>query len=117
MSRADARRRRLVPLDRSYVRVALLHDGAEMARWWLCVRPHDELTVAGALARTFVAARRRGWSIALDDIDPALRQVLGLLGLGLTSRGGRSVLEVRREAEDREEGRIDEVVVADDPVP
>ena len=48
MSRADTRRRRRMALDRSFVRVALLHDGVEVARWWLCVRPHGELAAADA---------------------------------------------------------------------
>ena len=59
----------------------------------------------------------RGSTITLDGIDPALRQILGLLGLAVAERDGRLVVEVCREAEDREECRVDEVVVADDPVP
>jgi hypothetical protein len=116
MSHVDARRRTLVTLDRSFVRVALLNDGVEVSRWWLCVRPHHELRAADALARVLLVARRRGWVIALDGVEPALRQVLGLLGLEVPSRDGRLVLEVRRETEDGEEGGVDEVVVTDDPV-
>ncbi len=104
-------------LDRSFVRVAMLHDGVEEARWWLCVRPHGELGAAEALARVFLTAQRRGSTITIDGIDPALRQVLGLLGLVVAVRDGRLVVEVCREAEDREECRVEEVVVADDPVP
>ena len=117
MSRADAERRRLVAVDRSFLRVVLLHDGDEVTRWRLCVRPHSELVAADILARVFLAARRRGSTIALDGIDPALREVLGLLGLVVVERDGRLVVEVCREAEDREECRVEEVVVSDDPVP
>ena len=115
MSPAGCGRPRLVALDRSFVRVVLLHDGVEAARWWLCVRRHGELVAADALARVCLAARRRGSTIALDGIDPALRQILGLLGLAVAERDGCLVVEVCREAEDREKCRIDEVVVADDP--
>ena len=119
MSRADAERRRLVAVDRSFLRVVLIHDGVEVARWWLCVRPHSELVTADILARVYLAARRRGSTIALDGdgIDPAVREVLGLLGLVVVERDGRLVVEVCREAEDREECRVEEVVVSDDPVP
>jgi hypothetical protein len=117
MSHTSGGRRRLVGLDRSFVRVVLLDDGVEVARWWLCVRPHGELAAADALARVFLAARRRGSTIALDGIEPVLRQVLGLLGLVVAERDGRLVVEVCREAEDREECRVEEVVVSDDPIP
>jgi hypothetical protein len=118
MSRAAARRRRLVALDRPSVRVVLLRDGVEVARWWLLVRPHDELAAADTLAKVLLAARRRGEGIALEgSLAPALRQVLALVGMAVALRDERLVLEVRREAEEREEGRVDEVVVADDPVP
>jgi hypothetical protein len=116
MSLADAGRRRLVAFDRSFVRVALLHDGVEVARWWLCVRPREELRAADALARILLMARRKGWTVAVDGISPALFQVLRLVGLALAQRDARLVLEVCREAEDREQGRVDEVVVTDDPV-
>jgi hypothetical protein len=118
MSRTDARRRRIVAGDRSYVRVVMLRDGEELARWWLLVRPHDELAAADTLAKVFLAARRRGGSVALEgSLEPALRQVLGLIGMAVALRDERLVLEVRREAEDRKEIGVDEVVVADDPVP
>ena len=66
MSRTHARRRRTVAGDRSYVRVVMLRDGEELARWWLLVRPHDELAAADTLAKVFMAARRRGGSVALE---------------------------------------------------
>jgi hypothetical protein len=103
---------------RPFVRVVLVRDGVEVARWWLLVDPRDELAAADTLAKVFLAARRQGDSIALEgSLEPALRQVLGLLGMAVALRDERLVLEVRREAEDREEGGVDEVVVADDPVP
>ena len=104
--------------DRPYVRVVLLRDGVEVARWWLLVRPRDELAAADTLAKVFLAARRQGESIALEgSLEPALRQVLELVGMAVALRDERLVLEVRREAEDREEAGVDEVVVADDPTP
>jgi hypothetical protein len=103
---------------RPSVRVVLLRDDVEVARWWLLVRPDDELAAADTLARIFLAARRQGESIALEgSLEPALRQVLSLLGMAVALRDERLVLEVRREAEDGEEAGVDEVVVADDPVP
>ena len=73
------------------------------------------LSVVGRVKELII---RQGENIALEgSLEPALRQILGLLGMAVALRDERLVLEVRREAEDREEAGVDEVVVADDPVP
>ena len=86
--------------------VVLVRDGAELSAWPLAGRP--DLAAVDELARLALAARRLGCVLRLRDADPALLDLLALVGL----RG-----EVVGEAEELEELGPEEVVVPDDPVP
>ncbi|TLS44573.1 STAS domain-containing protein [Streptomyces montanus] len=65
------------------------------------------LTTVDVLARLQLAARRAGGRIRLRDPDPALRALLGLVGLGF---------EVEGQPEEREPAlRVEEAVEPGDP--
>ncbi|GAA2640512.1 hypothetical protein GCM10010307_40850 [Streptomyces vastus] len=67
------------------------------------------LTTVDVLARLQLAARRAGGRIRLRDPDPALRALLGLVGIRL---------EVEGQPEEREPPlRVEETVEPHDPAP
>jgi hypothetical protein len=72
--------------------------------------PHATLALVDALMRLVVMARRRGWEIRLRYVSEELRGLLELAGLD-----GVLALESFRQAEGREELRVDEVVEPGDP--
>ena len=74
-----------------------------------------DLHVIDGLARLQLVARRMGYSIRVRDASGELMGLLELVGLGDVVPGGVRG-EVRGEAEHREQGGVDEVVVPDDPV-
>ncbi|GAB2586792.1 hypothetical protein GCM10027168_19520 [Streptomyces capparidis] len=78
----------------------------------------DAVTVE-ALARLQLTARRAGGEIRLRGAHPALRALLDLAGLGaVLPPEGRSPLQVRRQAEQREQaGGVQEGVEPGDPAP
>lgn len=67
------------------------------------------LSAVEALARLQLTAHRQGSSIRLRHTSPALRGLLDLAGLT------EVLLEHQREAEDREDARVEEVRDRDDP--
>jgi len=91
-------------------RAVLLHDGVVVATW--PVRG-DDLAFVERLARAQLVACRAGCVIRLRDVDDDLAGLLDLCGLAVLVG---SVVEMRGEAERREEGRVEEVVLGDDPV-
>lgn len=62
------------------------------------------------LVRLQLTARRRGWSVRLDEVREDFLEILVLVGLAEAL-----VLEPGRKAEGGEEGGIDEVVDPRDP--
>ena len=91
--------------------VVVVTGGAEVPVWRAEVPPRADLAVVDSLARLHLAARRRGWSIRLQNPGQPLCQLLGLAGL-------RDLfVEVDGEAEGREELGVEEVVQPDDPSP
>lgn len=96
-------------------------NGAEVASWPLASGDRPDLATIDTLARLQLVARRLGASVRLRDAGAELLGLLDLVGLAqvLTEDTGvaGSGLQVVGEAECGEEVRVEEVVVADDPVP
>ena len=86
----------------------------EVVTWPVGGGAHD-LALVDALARLQLAARRWGCAIRLRGAEDDLLGLVDLIGLKevLTGPSGG---EVAGEAEGFEEGEVEEVVVADDPV-
>jgi hypothetical protein len=89
--------------------VMVVDDGSEVVLGHLHAQRPD-LTLVDALVRLQLAARRRGWHMALRDASEELRGLLELLGLADVL-----ALEARREAELGEQRGIEEVVQPGDP--
>ena len=98
--------------------VVLLSDDEELASWPLVCIGRPDLSLVDELARLQLAARRLGCSIWLRDACPELTGLLDLVGLTevIGRPGGRRRSEVGGEAENGEQGGVEEVVVPDDPV-
>lgn len=90
--------------------VVLARGDEPVASWPLEVRGRVDLSVVDDLARIQLAARRMGCSMRLRDACGDLTALLAFLGLA------QALLQVVGEAEGGEEGGVEEVVVADDPV-
>ncbi len=91
--------------------VLVVSREVEVPIWRGDVPAPADLAVVDSLARLQLAARRRGWSIRLQNPGPPLRQLLDLVGLaGL-------LVEVDGEAERREQLGVQEMVQPDDPAP
>ena len=73
------------------------------------MRPRPDLSTVDELARLVLAARRLGVGLLFTGVDPDLRDLLCLTGLG------QLVVEVGREAELGEEVGVEEVVQPRDP--
>ena len=98
----------MVPPD-SRAEVVLRCKDAEVASWPLVCGPNVDLTVVDQVARLQLRALRQGCTIWLRDACPELVDLLRFVGLG-------AVLQVGGKAEEPKEGRVEEAVVADDPV-
>ncbi|MDQ6796833.1 MAG: hypothetical protein M3011_02200 [Actinomycetota bacterium] len=81
--------------------------GVEEASWTLPVRTPPDLSVVEELARLALAARRLGYSIELRNACGGVSELVDLAGLRV---------EVVRKAEGGEQGRVEKVVMPDDPV-
>lgn len=92
--------------------VLVVDDGREVVVDRLDGRRPD-LALVDSLLRLQLAARRRGWRVALRDPGADLRALLELTGLTdvLPPLGGQP----RRQAELREQLGVDEVVQPGDP--
>jgi ABC-type transporter Mla MlaB component len=64
----------------------------------------DAVTVE-ALARLQLIARRLGWRVRVKDAPPELQELLCLMGLDEVLPCGRSGVEPRGQAEEREQAR------------
>ena len=99
----------MVPAD-ARAEVVLLCGDEEVASWPLvCEGGRVDLGVVDTLARLQLHARRQGCQVWLRDACPNLAELVQLVGLA-------GVLQVSGQAEGFEEGGVEEVVVADDPV-
>jgi hypothetical protein len=103
MSSTGRARPHCVATDRT-ARVVIVQGPAELASWPV---EGSDLALVEELARLAVAARRAGYTVRLRDVDSDLARLLGLAGLS----------EVFGQPEVPEQGGVEEVVVADDPVP
>ena len=96
--------------------VVLLRGRSEVASWALAPRDRVDLSVVDDLARLQLAARRLGCRILVRSAGPGVLQLLDLAGLaGVVPTC--PLRQVGGEAEDGEQAGVEEVVVADDPVP
>jgi hypothetical protein len=87
----------------------------DVVTWPIAGGAHD-LALVDALARLQLAARRWGFAIRLRGAEDDLLGLVDLIGLKEVLTGP-SVGEVAGEAEGLEQAEVEEVVVADDPVP
>ncbi|HEX2118452.1 MAG TPA: hypothetical protein VHF91_04665 [Acidimicrobiales bacterium] len=90
--------------------VVLLRGDEEVASWALLSPGKPDLATVDELARMQLAAKRMGCSIWLRQACPDVLWLLRLAGLD-------DRLQVLGEPEGGEEVGVEEVVVADDPVP
>ena len=92
------------------VTVVVLRGESLLATWQLGALRRPDLGLVEELARLQLAARRLDCSIGLCSERAELSELLDLVGL-------RAALpEVLGQPERGEEGRVDEVVVPDDPI-
>ncbi len=90
--------------------VTLARGDIVVATWPVTARA--DLDLVDELARIHLAARRLGLMLQVVDPSPALVDLLRLVGLADALLG----VEPGRQTEQAEEARVEEVVVADDPV-
>ena len=98
--------------------VVVTPDGLEVTSWPLAGTGCPDLALADRLARCQLAARRLGWTIEVHGAETALAGLLDLLGwcdVVVTVVAAPERSEALGQAEQREQRRIDEVVVTDDP--
>ncbi|MEA2685850.1 MAG: hypothetical protein QOE93_1045 [Actinomycetota bacterium] len=119
-SGACRRHTRVLPRETA-AEVVLVRGDDEIACWPYEVEGPVDLAVVDELAQMQVAARRLGCSLRLREVCPELSELVAFLGLARAVTGVVAAvvglpLEVGGEAEDGEEARVEEVVVADDPV-
>jgi hypothetical protein len=87
--------------------VVVLDGDVELTSWPLRGSAHPDLATVDELAGLQLALRRAGCVLRLRQAGADLLGLLDLVGLSV---------EVSGQSEDREEGGVEEVVVADDPV-
>lgn len=83
--------------------VVIANGTTEVASWPV---EGTGLALVEKLAWLVLTARRAGYAVRLDDVDPDLARLLGLAGLS----------EAFGQPEVPEQGGVEEVVVPDDPV-
>ena len=95
-------------------------DGAEVASWPLDGAASPDLALVDALARLQLIARRLGCSIRLQQASADLLGLLDLIGLAGAVTDETVAPDLRLQMggqpECGEDVRVEEVVVADDPV-
>lgn len=98
--------------------VVVTPDGAEVTSWPLTGAGCPDLALADRLARCQLAARRLGWTIEIHGAEATLAGLLALLGWSdvvVTVVAVPEGSEALGQTEQREQRRVDEVVVTDDP--
>ena len=90
--------------------VVLIRGDHELAAWPLVRATPVGIALADHLARLQLAARRLGCSIVVQRAQPDLVELLELLGLR------SALLQDVGEPERREQSRVEEIVMPDDPV-
>ena len=118
MSSRRSRRRTGVQQPGSTTVVVVTADGSEVTSWPLAGADRPDLALADRLARCQLAARRLGWAVEVHGAEAPLAGLLELLGwCGVVVTAVASARSgVLGQAEQREQRRVDEVVVADDPI-
>jgi hypothetical protein len=99
--------------------VVVTADGLEVTSWPLAGADRPDLALADRLARCQLAARRLGWAIEVHGAEPSLvglLEVLGWCGAVVTALAPPAGSEALGQAEQGEQRRVEEVVVADDPI-
>jgi hypothetical protein len=119
MSSLPPRRRTSVQQPGRTTVVVVTADGLDVTSWPLAGADRPDLALADRLARCQLAARRLGWAIEVHGAEAPLADLLELLGwcgavitAVVAPPAGSGALG---QAEQREQGRVEEVVVADDP--
>ena len=118
MSSLSSQRRTSVQQPGRATVVVITADGLEVTSWPLAGADQPDLAVADRLARCQLAARRLGWAIEVHSAEAALvglLVVLGWCGVVVTAVAPPAGSGALGQAEQREQRRVDEVVVADDP--
>jgi hypothetical protein len=110
-----------VPRREDLATVVLLRDGVEISSWPLSADERPTLATVDRLARLRLAAGRMGCTIRLRQLAPELTELLDLVGLDRVlppclGPDAVSGIEVVRKAEEGEDGRVEEVVMPDDPI-
>ena len=95
--------------EQSSTVLLVVAGGVEVPVWRGQSPLQPDLAVVDSLARLQLAARRRGWSIRLQNPGRRLRQLLELVGLAAL------LVEVEGEAKGRELLGVEEGVEADGP--
>jgi hypothetical protein len=100
----------MMACDARWCRVTVRNPGGRpLASWWLTGSGAPDLAVVESLARLVLVARRSGQGIRLDEVTPALGDLLDLAGLGG---------ELGRKTEGREQRPgFEEEAEGADPIP
>jgi hypothetical protein len=91
--------------------VVIVHGDTELASWPVAGSESADLALVDEMARLMLVARRAGFTVRLCNPGARLAQLLDLVGLQAAL-----CVQVGGQAEDLEQGGVEEVVVADDPV-
>ena len=96
--------------------VVVTRGDTELGRWALGACDRSDLRTINQLARMQLAAGRVGCAIRVRDACAELAGLIELVGLTETLFETVPLGQVRRQSEDGEQVRVEEVVVPDDPV-
>ena len=98
-------------------RIRLVAEGGDVVSSWpLPPGPRTDLGTVDALARWRLLAQRRGLTMRVDAPCPVLVELLRLCGLAELLLDPDGSVEVGGKPEGCEQLRVEEAVVADDPL-
>lgn len=90
--------------------MSVIVDGRVVGSWVLDGMGRPDLAAVDRVARRALAAARAGGRLVLDDVDPAMLELMALAGLAVEvqgqAEGGEEPLGVD---EGEEEGHLDDV--------